>query len=158
MWMHVSKQATSSNIRILKTAPTLTPFPCLQDDEQLASWLLACSHASTHTVQESMHPNLCSGSMPHHCVQDEEEVARLADRMRHLLAPFVLRRLKSEVAGQLTAKQHRTEQVSMTEAQGDLYKQAFSDIRKEATAAGGCSWRARKPPLQVDTLCPSRHP
>ncbi len=75
------------------------------------------------------------------CLQDEEEVARLADRMRHLLAPFVLRRLKSEVAGQLTAKQHRTEQVSMTEAQGDLYRQAFSDIRKEATAAGGCSWR-----------------
>ena len=86
--------------------------------------------------------------MPQHCVQDEEEVARLAERMRHLLAPFVLRRLKSEVAGQLTAKQHRTEQVSMTEAQGDLYKQAFSDIRKEATAAGGG--------VPGGELCPSR--
>ena len=64
-------------------------------------------------------------------------MARLAERMRHLLAPFVLRRLKSEVAGQLTPKQHHVEQVRATATQGALYKQAFSDIRQEARTAAG---------------------
>ena len=39
---------------------------------------------------------------------DEDEIAKLTGRMKALLGPFVLRRLKAEVAGQLTAKTHRT--------------------------------------------------
>jgi SWI/SNF-related matrix-associated actin-dependent regulator 1 of chromatin subfamily A len=56
--------------------------------------------------------------------------------MKALLGPFVLRRLKSEVAGQLAAKEQRTEVVDMTEAQAALYTDAVSSLRTEACAAG----------------------
>ena len=47
------------------------------------------------------------------CVaQDEEAVQRLAERMRGLLEPFMLRRLKAEVAGQLAPKTQKVVQVS----------------------------------------------
>lgn len=39
---------------------------------------------------------------------DDEEIAKLTERMKSLLGPFVLRRLKQEVAGQLTEKTHAT--------------------------------------------------
>lgn len=39
---------------------------------------------------------------------DDEEIAKLTERMKSLLGPFVLRRLKQEVAGQLTSKTHAT--------------------------------------------------
>ena len=44
--------------------------------------------------------------------QDEEAVQRLAERMRGLLEPFMLRRLKAEVAGQLAPKTQKVVQVS----------------------------------------------
>ena len=41
------------------------------------------------------------------CAQgDDDEIAKLTERMKSLLGPFVLRRLKAEVAGQLTTKSH----------------------------------------------------
>ncbi len=43
--------------------------------------------------------------------QDEEAVQRLAERMRGLLEPFMLRRLKAEVAGQLAPKTQKVVQV-----------------------------------------------
>ncbi len=39
---------------------------------------------------------------------DDDEIAKLTERMKALLGPFVLRRLKTEVAGQLTTKSHST--------------------------------------------------
>jgi hypothetical protein len=39
---------------------------------------------------------------------DDGEIAKLTERMKSLLGPFVLRRLKQEVAGQLTTKSHAT--------------------------------------------------
>jgi SNF2 family DNA or RNA helicase len=39
---------------------------------------------------------------------DDQEIAKLTERMKSLLGPFVLRRLKTEVAGQLTEKTHAT--------------------------------------------------
>ena len=40
-------------------------------------------------------------------LQDEQSMEALAERMKALLGPFVLRRLKSEVASQLVRKQQR---------------------------------------------------
>ena len=48
---------------------------------------------------------------------DEKGLAELTERMKQLLQPFVLRRLKTEVADQLTRKSHATEFVEMTGAQ-----------------------------------------
>ncbi|BDA41342.1 probable SWI/SNF-related matrix-associated actin-dependent regulator [Coccomyxa sp. Obi] len=69
-------------------------------------------------------------------VQDEEEMQLLTERMKALLGPFVLRRLKSEVASQLAAKDQRIELVDMTAPQADMYAEAVQQLRKEASAAG----------------------
>jgi len=42
----------------------------------------------------------------------------MADRMRQLLAPFILRRLKSEVAGQLVPKKQLLMEVRPLSCQG----------------------------------------
>ncbi len=52
---------------------------------------------------------------------DDGEVEKLTDRMKQLLGPFVLRRLKTEVAGQLTPKQHTTKFIDMSPEQRQLY-------------------------------------
>lgn len=61
---------------------------------------------------------------------------RLTKRMKALLGPFVLRRLKGEVAGQLASKDQRTELVEMTQAQADLYADAVQRLHEEASQAG----------------------
>ena len=70
------------------------------------------------------------------CVQDEEEMQRLTERMKALLGPFVLRRLKSEVASQLASKDQRVELVDMTPVQASTYSDAVQQLRSEASAAG----------------------
>lgn len=54
-------------------------------------------------------PAQCCHRRPTGALQgDDEEIAKLTERMKSLLGPFVLRRLKTEVAGQLTEKTHAT--------------------------------------------------
>lgn len=55
----------------------------------------------------------------------------LTERMKALLSPFVLRRLKSQVASQLTAKQQHEEVVTMTPEQAALYQKAVSQLRAD---------------------------
>lgn len=59
--------------------------------------------------------------------------------MKALLGPFVLRRLKTEVAGQLTTKSHKVEFIVMTPEQSTLYESSVasmrSQINKKAAAA-----------------------
>ena len=55
----------------------------------------------------------------------------LTERMKALLSPFVLRRLKSQVASQLTAKQQHEEVVSMTAEQAALYQKAIQQLRAD---------------------------
>ncbi|GAX85084.1 hypothetical protein CEUSTIGMA_g12504.t1 [Chlamydomonas eustigma] len=66
---------------------------------------------------------------------DEDEQAARVDRYKALLAPFILRRLKSEVATQLVPKKHIVEEVEMTPAQSKLYKAAVESMRREVAAA-----------------------
>jgi SNF2 family DNA or RNA helicase len=62
-------------------------------------------------------------------IQDERKVKDLTNRMKAVLGPFVLRRLKAEVANQLTEKTHSTEFIVMTSEQSGLYEQALSSMR-----------------------------
>ncbi|KAK9838506.1 hypothetical protein WJX81_003780 [Elliptochloris bilobata] len=68
--------------------------------------------------------------------QDERSMEALAKRMKALLGPFVLRRLKSEVASQLVLKQQRVEQLEMTEVQATLYAEALQSLRSAACSSG----------------------
>ncbi len=75
--------------------------------------------------------------------QGEEEVNKLAERMQNLLRPFVLRRLKTEVANQLAPKQHKLHKLAMTEEQQQLYSRAVADLRKGlAPETGETYWSA----------------
>ena len=55
----------------------------------------------------------------------------LTERMKALLSPFVLRRLKSQVASQLTAKQQHQQVVTMTTQQAALYQKAVQQLRAD---------------------------
>ena len=61
--------------------------------------------------------------------------------MQALLRPFVLRRLKTEVANQLVPKRHVVHQVAMTPEQAKLYAEAVADLRATVHPAGalGCA-------------------
>lgn len=56
---------------------------------------------------------------------------KLAERMQNLLRPFVLRRLKTEVANQLAPKKHKLHKLAMTDEQALLYAKAVADLRKD---------------------------
>ena len=56
--------------------------------------------------------------------------------MKTLLGPFVLRRLKADVAGQLAPKDQRLTPLSMTPIQAEMYTEAVQRLRKQAAAAG----------------------
>ena len=62
---------------------------------------------------------------------DEAVVAQV----RRVLAPVLLRRLKSEVAGQLTAKEHRVERLPMTDRQRRCYEDATEGMRRRLLGA-----------------------
>lgn len=65
---------------------------------------------------------------------NEDEVHRLTVRMKQLLGPFVLRRLKTEVAGQLTEKRRMTDFVEMTSEQSALYEESLASMRSQIGA------------------------
>lgn len=68
----------------------------------------------------------------------EEKVSRPIDRgdnetarrLRNTIQPFVLRRLKTDVAQDLPAKIEQERVVSMSSAQSALYKQTLAEVRK----------------------------
>jgi len=76
-------------------------------------------------------------------LQQEEAVQRLTERMKAVLGPFVLRRLKSEVASQLTAKQQHEQVVEMTQQQTKVYHNAVQHLRAKigANGKGVFAWR-----------------
>jgi len=58
-------------------------------------------------------------------------------RMRSLLDPFLLRRLKQQVATQLVAKQQLERRLPPTPAQAELYASAVQRFRSEARSTTG---------------------
>ena len=84
-------------------------------------------------------------------MQEEEAVKGLTNRMKAMLSPFVLRRLKSQVASQLTAKQQHEEVVSMTPEQAALYQKAVQRLRADVAVVGaqGVTATAKSAPLCI---------
>ena len=62
-----------------------------------------------------------------------------------MLGPFVLRRLKLEVASQLTGKQQKVEMVSMTDSQAELYQSAVQELKTQVAASDKGVLSARSP-------------
>ncbi|GFR44725.1 hypothetical protein Agub_g6050, partial [Astrephomene gubernaculifera] len=62
-----------------------------------------------------------------------EAQGRLVDRMKQLLQPFILRRLKSEVADQLVAKKQHIVQLDMVPEQRQLYESTIASMRDEVS-------------------------
>lgn len=90
----------------------------------------------------SCKPNQAGG------LQGEEEINKLAERMQNLLRPFVLRRLKTEVASQLAPKKHQLHKLPMTEEQSQLYAKAVAALRKDLTPEAGRENPPFSPPTQ----------
>eukprot|EP00884_Botryococcus_braunii_P000672 jgi/Botrbrau1/10605/Bobra.0358s0024.1 len=63
--------------------------------------------------------------------QDEDKMNERIERMKRLLAPFVLRRLKSEVASQLQSKTHILQKVEMVPDQAAAYQGAVETARQK---------------------------
>lgn len=63
---------------------------------------------------------------------DDEEADRRVKKVRRILEPFVLRRLKETVATQLAPKTQAKEVIPMSGAQAEAYKVAVDRIRREA--------------------------
>jgi len=63
---------------------------------------------------------------------DDEQSDRRVKKVRRILEPFVLRRLKETVATQLAPKTQTKEVIPMTSAQAEVYKVAVDRIRSEA--------------------------
>jgi len=64
---------------------------------------------------------------------DDEQAERRVKKVRRILEPFVLRRLKETVATQLAPKTQVKEVITMTEGQAATYKVAVDRIRREAS-------------------------
>lgn len=72
-------------------------------------------------------------------MQDEEQAV---SQMRKMLEPFMLRRLKEDVATQLVPKQHKLALLELTESQAQLYQETVAAFRKDLLSSGadlGCS-------------------
>ncbi|KAL6776153.1 hypothetical protein ACKKBG_A20055 [Auxenochlorella protothecoides x Auxenochlorella symbiontica] len=67
-------------------------------------------------------------------LKDDTEIAKLTARMKSLLGPFVLRRLKTEVKSQLTEKAHKSEFIPMAPEQQALYEAAVAAYRRQLSA------------------------
>ena len=65
--------------------------------------------------------------------QDEDQAV---SQMRKMLEPFMLRRLKEDVATQLVPKQHEVALLELTESQAQLYEEAVATFRKDLLSSG----------------------
>lgn len=78
----------------------------------------------------------CRGAVQQEESDPEEDESAAAARMRTLLEPFLLRRLKSHVATQLVAKSQQVREVTMTEQQRQLYLSTVDSFRKSVGPTG----------------------
>ena len=92
---------------------------------------------------------------PRPCQGDDEEIAKLTERMKQLLGPFVLRRLKTEVAGQLTDKTHKTGAPAAAAPVLMLLGWGLA-LNCWCGGGGGSGGAARRPPRQP--TAPSSYP
>ncbi len=80
--------------------------------------------------------------------KDEAVQARLGRRLR----PFILRRLKTEVAKDLPAKLEQVSYCELTEDQAEIYKQVLAVSRKEVMDAVGAQGVAKSKMIVLNAL------
>src|SRR6185436_8959181 len=80
--------------------------------------------------------------------KDEAVQARLGRRLR----PFLLRRLKTEVAKDLPVKLEQVSFCELTEEQAEIYKQVLAVSRKEVMAAVGAQGLAKSKMVVLNAL------
>ncbi len=106
----------------------ITPHPTHHTPHQT-------SHHTPHHTPHPTHPPHPKDT-PHTPSQSTSDALEKAQRVRTLLAPFVLRRLKSEVAQQLVPKQHEVIAVDMTPRQAVLYEETKRAFQEEMSGYG----------------------
>ncbi|KAL0021639.1 hypothetical protein WJX77_003224 [Trebouxia sp. C0004] len=94
---------------------------------------LRCPMLQGHSPWNAELQNLLQFLLPD--VFSKEEFSQSED-LQAVLGPFVLRRLKSEVASQLTAKQQHEQVVEMTQQQAHMYQKAVLHLRAKIGANG----------------------
>ncbi|KAL2557686.1 Protein CHROMATIN REMODELING 19 [Forsythia ovata] len=111
-WKNLMTVARNANQRLM-----LTGTPLQNDLHELWSML------------EFMMPDLFeTGDVDLRKLLNAEDMDLIA-RMKSILGPFILRRLKSNVMQQLVPKMHMIEYVHMERAQEDAYKEAIENYR-----------------------------
>jgi SNF2 family DNA or RNA helicase len=80
--------------------------------------------------------------------KDQAVQARLGRRLR----PFILRRLKTEVAKDLPAKLEQVSFCELTDEQAEIYKQVLAVSRKEVMAAVGAQGLAKSKMIVLNAL------
>eukprot|EP00967_Tisochrysis_lutea_P054942 scaffold68849_cov19-Tisochrysis_lutea.AAC.1 len=111
-----------------------------------------------HNVFSILHPSALKTFLPKngtHCalaLSMLQAQASTADRMRRLLSPFILRRLKSEVAGQLVPKVHILKEVAAARAAGKKGDRqgTFEGVDKSLDGVQGARWANVLPMCYLD--------
>ncbi|KAG2446661.1 hypothetical protein HYH02_008231 [Chlamydomonas schloesseri] len=161
---HALKNSSSTRSKKLRkvaglaaTRIMLTGTPLQNDLEELHALLAFLLPAifTTGDGADALAEQVAEAARPG-APRDLETQARLVERMKALLQPFILRRLKSEVADQLVAKQQHILQLDMVPPQRALYESTIASMRDEvhkevteaaaAAAAGGGRGRGRGRP------------
>ena len=73
----------------------------------------------------------------------QRQESRVAEHLRQMVAPFILRRLKQEVLTELPPKTERLLPAAMERPQRQVYLAAVSDLRRTITGGGKMSGRQR---------------
>ncbi|XP_010270758.1 PREDICTED: protein CHROMATIN REMODELING 19 [Nelumbo nucifera] len=119
-WKNLMSVAQNANQRLM-----LTGTPLQNDLHELWSLL------------EFMMPDIfATGDVDLKKLLNAEDTDLIA-RVKSILGPFILRRLKSDVMQQLVPKIQRVEYVSMEKQQDDAYKEAIEEYRAASRARIG---------------------
>lgn len=126
----------------------LTGTPLQNDLQELWSLLAFLMPAIFTTKGQDLSKYLGSRDAP---AQDD-----LISRVKSILGPFVIRRIKADVMKQLVSKTQKVELLSMAVEQAEAYSEAVEDYRQEVAAKsvtkGGSIWN----PKNVDKIIPKK--
>ena len=129
-------------LTFLSCVATFHPFSAPRRYQRLNQIVCRCKLLLTGTPIQNSSTELFSilhYLLPHtftaERIQELNSASVNADRVRAMMAPFILRRLKSEVLGQLVAKADRSEVLKLGTAQRASYDGAPGDGRAHSGQA-----------------------
>jgi hypothetical protein len=104
--------------------------------------LPACLSVGTTGGPSPGHDSLPAIARSACVLQDGASLEAKQDKVQRIMAPLILRRLKSEVLGQLTPKTEKMEELPMLPAQRQIYEKVIAEY-KARKAAGGASLKKK---------------